>query len=101
VRLVADLYDGLARGFTVAEALRKAKLAAIRRGAPPGEWAGFTVVGDPMAKVPLVRPPTAPVDLRLAAGLLLVVVGAGYWALSRRGRSDERVSTGAVAPTHH
>ena len=54
-----------------------------------------------MAKVPLVRPPTAPVDLRLAAGLLLVVVGAGYWALSRRGRSDERVSTGAVAPTHH
>ena len=42
VRLVADLYDGLARGLTVAEALREAKLAALRRGAPPGEWAGFS-----------------------------------------------------------
>ena len=51
VRLVADLYDGLARGLTVAEALREAKLVALRRGAPPGEWAGFTVVGDPTTKV--------------------------------------------------
>jgi CHAT domain-containing protein/tetratricopeptide (TPR) repeat protein len=101
VRLVADLYDGLARGLTVAEALREAKLAALRRGAPPGEWAGFTVVGDPMTKVALVRPSTAPVDLRLAAGLPLVLGVAGYWALRRRGRSDERVSAGAVTPTHH
>ena len=101
VRLVADLYDGLARGLTVAEALREAKLAALRHGAPPGEWAGFTVVGDPMTKVSLVRPSAAPVGLRLAAGLLLVLGVAGYWALRRRGRSDERASAGEVAPTHH
>ena len=63
VRLVADLYDGLARGRPVAEALREAKLAAMRRGAPPGEWAGFTVVGDPLARVPLV----VPADRRRAA----------------------------------
>ena len=101
VRLVADLYDGLARGLTVAEALREAKLAALRRGAPPGEWAGFTVVGDPTAKVPLVKPSTPPVDLRLAAALLVVLGVAGYWALRRRGRSADRASAGAVAPTHH
>jgi CHAT domain-containing protein len=101
VRLVADLYGGLARGLTVAEALREAKLAALRRGAPPGEWAGFTVVGDPTAKVPLVVPPRPPVDLRLAAGLVLALSAAAYWAVSRRGRSAERASAGAVAPTHH
>jgi len=101
VRLVADLYDGLARGLTVAEALREAKLAALRRGAPPGDWAGFTVVGDLTAKVPLVKPSTPPVDLPLAAGLLVVLGMAGYWALRRRGRSAERASAGAVAPTHH
>jgi hypothetical protein len=101
VRLVADLYDGLARGLTVADALRQAKLTALRRGAPPGEWAGFTVVGDPTAKVPLVMPSRPPVDLRLAAGLVVALGVAGYWVLRRRGRSAERASAGAVAPTHH
>ena len=102
VRLVADLYDGLARGLPVAEALRTAKLAAIERGAPPAEWAGFTVVGDPLARVALVAPSGPAVDLRLAAGLLLVLgVAGGYWALRRRGRSSERATPGAVAPTHH
>jgi CHAT domain len=101
VRLVADLYDGLARGLTVAEALQEAKLAALRRGAPPGEWAGFTVVGDPTAKVPLLMPSRLPVDPRLAAGLTLALGVAGYWAVRRRGRSAERASAGAVAPTHH
>jgi CHAT domain-containing protein/tetratricopeptide (TPR) repeat protein len=101
VRLIADLYDGLARGLTVSDALREAKLAAVRRGAPPGEWAGFTVVGDPTAKVPLVRPSMPAVDLRMAAGLLLVAALGGYLALRRRGRRAERVSAGAAAPTHH
>ena len=101
VRLIADLYDGLARGLTVSDALREAKLAAVRRGAPPGEWAGFTVVGDPTAKVPLVRPSMPAVDLRMAAGLLLVAGLGGYLALRRRGRRAERVSAGAAAPTHH
>jgi CHAT domain-containing protein len=101
VRLVADLYDGLARGLTVADALREAKLAALRRGAPPAEWAGFTIVGDPTAKVPLTVPSRPPVDLRVASGLVVALGLAGYWALRRRARSDERASAGAVAPTHH
>ena len=101
MRLIADLYDGLARGLTVSDALWEAKLAAVRRGAPPGEWAGFTVVGDPTAKVPLVEPSMPAVDLRLAAGLLLVAGLAGYLALRRRGRRAERVPAGAAAPTHH
>jgi CHAT domain-containing protein/tetratricopeptide (TPR) repeat protein len=104
VRLVADLYDGLARGRPVAEALREAKLAAIRRGAPPGEWAGFTVVGDPLARVPLLIPAGPGADLWLRIGGWLVLLGgvAAYWAVRRRGRRAERTSTPAeVAPTHH
>ncbi len=58
VRLVHDLYDGLSRGLPVADALREAKLAAVRRGAVPSEWAGFTVVGDPLVRVALRRPPS-------------------------------------------
>jgi CHAT domain-containing protein len=101
VRLVGDLYDGLARGLTVSQALQEAKLAAIRRGAPPGEWAGFTVVGDPSAKVALVTPATPALRWPVAIGLLLILGVGGYLASRRRGRNAERASTGAVAPTHH
>jgi hypothetical protein len=85
----------------VTEALREAKLAALGRGAPPGEWAGFSVVGDPLATVALVPPARAPLGLRLAAGLLLGLGAGGYWAVRRRGRSSERAAPGPVAPTHH
>jgi CHAT domain-containing protein/tetratricopeptide (TPR) repeat protein len=103
VRLVADLYDGLARGRPVAEALREAKLAALRRGAPPGEWAGFTVVGDPLARVALVAPGGPPVETWLRIGGWALALGAaGYWAVRRRGRSAERAAVPAdEAPTHH
>ena len=40
VRLVADLYDGLARGLPVADALREAKLAAIRPRRAAGRVGG-------------------------------------------------------------
>jgi hypothetical protein len=103
VRLVADLYDGLARGRPVAEALREAKLAALRRGAPPGEWAGFTVVGDPLARVALVAPGGPPVETWLrTGGWALLLAAACYWAVRRRGRSAERAAVPAdEAPTHH
>ena len=103
VRLVEDFYDGLARGRPVAEALREAKLAAIRRGAPPGEWAGFTVVGDPLARVALVVPGGRPRRTWLAVAACVLLVGAAaYWAVRRRGRSAERdVVPADVAPTHH
>jgi CHAT domain-containing protein/tetratricopeptide (TPR) repeat protein len=103
VQLVADLYDGLARGRPVVEALREAKLAALRRGAPPGEWAGFTVVGDPLARVALVVPGGPPVETWLRIGALaLLLSAAGYWAVRRRGRSAERAAVPAAeVPTHH
>ncbi|HEX6629575.1 MAG TPA: CHAT domain-containing protein, partial [Gemmatimonadaceae bacterium] len=68
VELVRDFYDALAVHRPVGEALRAAQLAAIRRGAPPAEWAAFTVVGDPAAGVALVPPGR----LRRAAPLWLL-----------------------------
>jgi CHAT domain-containing protein len=53
VTLVERLYIGLARGMSVVDALRAAKLEARRDGAPPAAWAAFTVVGDPFATVAL------------------------------------------------
>jgi CHAT domain-containing protein/tetratricopeptide (TPR) repeat protein len=104
VRVVGDLYEALARGRPVADALRDAKLAAVRRGAPPGEWAGFTVVGDPTTRLVLTRPAMRPLAAVAGAAALLVIVGgaAGYGALRRRGRSGDRaVAPETVAATHH
>lgn len=82
VRLVHDFYEQLAKGQLVAEALRSAKLAALRRGSPASEWAGFTVVGDPWARV-AVREPKSPDWARWAAasGGLALLAAAGYWAV--------------------
>jgi CHAT domain-containing protein/tetratricopeptide (TPR) repeat protein len=101
VRFVEDFYGGLAEGLTVARALRKAKLSAIGRGAPAGEWAGFTVVGDPVARAVLATPPERrfPVWPTVVGGVLLVLL-AGY--LMRRGRSSDRREAGDTsAVTHH
>ena len=102
VRLVHDLYDALTRGAPVAEALREAKLAAIRRGAPASEWAGFTVVGDPLVRIPLREPPPAPPMGWLAGAGALALLAAGYLAVRRRGRSAERNvrASEVVARTH-
>lgn len=56
VAFVKAFYDELAREMPVADALRAAKLDAIRRGVAPSEWAVFTAVGDPLVRVPLRRP---------------------------------------------
>jgi CHAT domain-containing protein len=104
VRLVDDLYAGLARGQPVVDALREAKLAAIRRGSPPGEWAGFTVVGDPLARVALAPPPPGSPRRTMAtvAGVVVLLAGAAYWAVTRRRRMSERApGPGVRAITHH
>jgi len=58
VSLIERFYAELARGRTVAEALRAAKLAAIERKAPASVWAAFTVFGDPFVTVSL-QPPSS------------------------------------------
>jgi len=88
VSFVDAFYRNLAAGSSVGDALRAAKLDAIRRGASPREWAAFTLVGDPLVTVPLRSPPSAsqrwPVVLALSG---LVAVVAGYTAYSFRTRS--------------
>jgi CHAT domain-containing protein len=60
VAVIEDLYRGLARGEPVGTALRSAKLAALRRGALPRDWASFAVIGDPLVRVPLRSPRRVP-----------------------------------------
>jgi hypothetical protein len=90
-RLVDAFYRELALGRPVATALRAAKLDALRAGAPAGEWAAFTVVGDPLTLVPVVMP--APSGARwpwligvAAAGLALAAYG-----LMRKRRGTEPI----------
>ncbi len=90
VRLVDDLYAALGRGLPVAAALREAKLAAISRGVPAGEWAAFTVVGDPLVRVPLREPAPRVSVWEWVVGIASVLLLAGYLAVRRRGRTAER-----------
>jgi hypothetical protein len=60
LRLVNGLCAALAKGRPVIEALREAKLVAMRDGAPPAVWAAFELVGDPATVVPLTPPPALP-----------------------------------------
>ncbi len=78
LEMVESFYQHLARGEPVMDALRNAKLAAIRRGAPVAEWAAFTLVGDPLVRIPLDAPRQAwliwlvAVAILLAAAILLL-----------------------------
>jgi CHAT domain-containing protein len=84
VRLVSGLYTGLAEGKPVVDALRSAKLAALRDGARPAVWAAFSVVGDPMVVVALRRP-SSPVGW-WAGGIVVIVIAAAA-SRQRRKRS--------------
>jgi CHAT domain-containing protein len=53
VPLVDGFYSALSGGLPVSEALRAAKLEAIRDGARARTWAGFVTVGDPLVVVPV------------------------------------------------
>jgi len=57
VPLIYTLYLQMAQGLPVTEAVRRAELAARRAGRPEREWAAFTLVGDPLVRVPLRAPP--------------------------------------------
>jgi hypothetical protein len=53
VPFVEAFYRALADGQQAGDALRSAKLDAVRRGVPMRDWAAFTLVGDPTMRVPL------------------------------------------------
>lgn len=81
VRFVESFYDALAGGLPLSDALRAAKLDAISRGAPPGEWAAFAAVGDPLVTVPLRAPPptVARSGLLAALGLVSLAIAIATW----------------------
>jgi CHAT domain-containing protein len=88
IAFIQALYQALARGQAVGDALRAAKLEALRRHVPPREWAAFTVVGDPLVGVPLRAP--GPGGWRPAAVAAGLVLGAAGLAYARRGRRPTR-----------
>ncbi len=92
VQLVDRFYSAMAEGMRVADALREAKLAAMRHGAPARDWAAFTVVGDPDVRVPLTRPAPGPSMFWLgAAGVALLLGGL---LIRRRARDPEDEPSG-------
>jgi CHAT domain-containing protein len=88
VPFVESLYNALAGGLPLSEALRAAKLDAISRGAPPREWAAFTAVGDSLVTVSLQVPSPfvrwEPLATVAFAALALALAAARYGARSRR-----------------
>jgi len=81
--LFAAFYRELARGLSVAEALRRAQGARIAEGAPAFDWAGVVVLGDGnLVPVPggarSARRPSA-----WAGGVALLLVTAGAWVFWR------------------
>ena len=93
IAFIEDFYQALTRGMPVGDALRAAKLDALHRGAPPREWAAFTIVGDPLVHVPLEAPwPGAWPSVVLA--VVALALGAGSIVILRGRRG-----TGATSAT--
>jgi CHAT domain-containing protein/tetratricopeptide (TPR) repeat protein len=104
VGFIQSIYRHLAQGKSVGDALRLAKLDAIRADVPPHEWAAFMIVGDPLVRVPL-RAPSEWRGLRVllvGLGALGLVLAALYFLRTRRLRSAEPSrASGAASRTHH
>jgi CHAT domain-containing protein/tetratricopeptide (TPR) repeat protein len=62
VPFVDRFYQAMAAGAAVDDALRQAKLAAIRDGASIADWGAFSVIGDGRFRPPLRPVPTRPMD---------------------------------------
>jgi tetratricopeptide (TPR) repeat protein len=91
VQVVDDFYAALSRGLPVGDALREAKLAALRRGAPAREWAAFTIVGDPLSR-PALSPPRSGPPVGLIGALVVLAGLAAYGVAMRNRRTRERAS---------
>ena len=88
VRFVEDFYDELARGRQVVEALRSAKLAAMKHGATARGVGGVQRGGrsDGARAAPRAQP--RPIEWAAASGLL-VIVAAALAAWRRRSATDD------------
>jgi CHAT domain-containing protein len=87
-RIAGEYYRALASGMSLGDALRAAKLARMRAGAPPSEWAAWTLVGDPLARLRL-QPPASRARWWIAGGVLLVLAaGSGLRRVRRRQRAS-------------
>ncbi len=91
MRLMTAFYRQLAAGRDKAQALRRAKLELLAGGAPPREWAGFVLLGEPAGTVPVGGGPAGPgaIAPALAALSALALVG-GAWAIRRLGARARR-----------
>ncbi len=87
--LIEVLYERLAEGLTVAEAVRAAKVEMRARGASPAVWAALVVVGDGDVRVSLAPPSRPAWAYGAAVGLggLLVLIGAATLRARRRSGS--------------
>jgi CHAT domain-containing protein/tetratricopeptide (TPR) repeat protein len=86
IALIRAFYQELADGLPVGDALRAAKLDALHRGAPAREWAAFTLVGDPLVRVPVEAPGLEPWwAVVLVVGVGLGVASLAYVRNRRRG----------------
>jgi CHAT domain-containing protein len=84
ITLIRGFYQALAEGLPVGDALRAAKLDALRHGTPAKEWAAFTTVGDPLVLVGLRVPaPGAWPSAILVALLALSAIGIAF-SIGRR-----------------
>jgi hypothetical protein len=84
VDLMLAFYAGLDAGLGAGEALGAAQRTVRRSRPAPFYWAGFVVVGDADATVPLVRDNRSPILMLLLGLGFLIAVGTGVRRLRRR-----------------
>jgi CHAT domain-containing protein/tetratricopeptide (TPR) repeat protein len=84
---VRELYAALSQGKPVAEALRDAKLARRRAGAPLSEWAAFVIVGDPLTAIPLRPASGRPVGHVVIGALAVLALAFLVWRVTARSAS--------------
>ena len=100
-RFIQALYRHLAKNRPVGEALRLAKLDAVRAKRSPHEWAAFTVVGDPLVRVPLRAPGWRRAGLLIALVALSAALVLFYLLRIRRARREEATWEPGVASRTH
>jgi hypothetical protein len=88
-QFVGLLYEELATGAPVGDALHRAKLRARAANIAPGVWAAFTITGDNRVHTAL-RKPSQPPFAWLAVAFLLLGIAAYFVSRTIRRRNAER-----------